>query len=49
MPAQKDPVCGMTITATDPALKTKYQDKEYNFCCKECMAKFKKNPQQFKK
>jgi YHS domain-containing protein len=44
---QKDPVCGMSVDPSQSSYKIDYQQKKYAFCCKDCMDKFKKNPQEF--
>lgn len=39
--------CGMNLgDATDPYVAT-WQGKQYRFCCKECAAKFEKDPVAF--
>jgi Cu+-exporting ATPase len=44
--AIKDPVCGMSV---DPATASKFEYKgtTYHFCCKDCLDKFKANPEKF--
>lgn len=46
---QKDPVCGMEVDASKSTYKTEHHNKQYAFCCQQCMEKFKKNPKQFVK
>ncbi len=31
----------------DPAVTTVYEGKTYGFCCKDCVAKFKKDPEKY--
>lgn len=45
----KDPVCGMDVNSNQSQYKTEHQGKQYAFCCKECLDKFKKKPDQFTK
>lgn len=49
MKNQKDPVCGMAVDPSQSTFKAEHHNKKFTFCCKECMDKFKKNPQQFSK
>ncbi|HEY2810395.1 MAG TPA: YHS domain-containing protein [Rhabdochlamydiaceae bacterium] len=46
---QKDPVCGMNINPSECPYKTEHKNKQYSFCCKECMTAFKNNPDKFSK
>lgn len=46
---EKDPVCGMKVDPKQTSLKTQHNQKEYAFCSKQCLDKFKKNPDQFAK
>lgn len=46
---QKDPVCGMNVDPSKSNFKAKHNEKDYAFCCQQCMEKFKKNPNQFSK
>ena len=39
-----DPVCGMKVDSAHAAAKHSYQDRDYFFCCKICLKRFKKNP-----
>ena len=45
----KDPVCGMNVDPNHAQYKTEQNGKKIAFCSKECMDKYNKNPQQFKK
>lgn len=49
MKKEKDPVCGMSVDPSQTNFKTEHHNKKFAFCCKDCMEKFKKNPQQFSK
>ena len=40
-----DPVCGMTISATDAAASSEYNAKTFYFCTQECKQKFDADPQ----
>ncbi len=40
----KDPVCGMSVTASSPH-HVDYQGKTYYFCAASCLAKFSKDPE----
>ena len=42
----KDPVCGMDVDPSTTAFKTQHNGKEYFFCCKGCLEKFRANPEQ---
>jgi len=45
---QKDPVCGTAVEGQSN-YKTMHHDKQYNFCCQQCMDSFKKNPEKYSK
>ncbi len=45
----KDPVCGMNVDPKTAQFKSKQEGKDVSFCSKECMEKFKKNPNQYHK
>jgi Cu+-exporting ATPase len=42
-----DPVCGMTVNPEKCAGSHKYQDNEYFFCGKGCLAKFSASPDRY--
>jgi P-type Cu+ transporter len=46
---QKDPVCGMSIDPKQSSYKTHHKNKEYAFCCQECLTTFKHNPDKYSK
>ncbi|MFZ5907457.1 MAG: heavy metal translocating P-type ATPase [Nitrospirota bacterium] len=41
----KDPVCGMDVDQDKTGLKYKYEGKQYFFCSRNCLEKFRKNPE----
>src|SRR5574341_893242 len=43
---EKDPVCGMTVSASSP-LKHTYMGNDYYFCNPGCLEKFKKAPEKY--
>ena len=40
----KDPVCGLTVDASNAAASLEHEGKLYHFCCKGCAVKFKADP-----
>ncbi|MGO4209352.1 heavy metal translocating P-type ATPase [Terriglobus sp. 2YAB30_2] len=46
-PAQKDPVCGMMVNPATAPAKAEHQGKTYYFCCPNCAAKFKADPEKY--
>jgi len=42
----RDPVCGMSVSPESP-WRTTYQGREYAFCCRPCLAKFKDEPEKY--
>jgi P-type Cu+ transporter len=46
-PAATDPVCGMTVDATQAAGSTTYQGITYFFCSPGCLERFRANPTAF--
>ncbi len=42
-----DPVCGMSVSASEAAGKHFYRGQTYYFCNAKCVEKFSKNPQQY--
>lgn len=42
-----DSVCGMTVAEPSDDLSHKYQEHTYYFCSRQCLQKFKSNPEQF--
>jgi P-type Cu+ transporter len=46
-PAATDPVCGMTVDATQAAGSTTYQGITYFFCSPGCLERFRANPAAF--
>lgn len=46
---QKDPVCGMDVDLKQASFKTEHHQKQYAFCCQQCMDTFKKDPKKFTK
>ena len=43
-----DPVCGMTVTASDAAMPAEHDGITYYFCCAGCRQKFNENPDAYK-
>ncbi len=43
----KDPVCGMTVEASDAAALSTYKGTTYFFCSKSCKENFEKNPETY--
>lgn len=39
-----DPVCGMSVTSTTPALQRSYMDRTFFFCSRDCLRKFDADP-----
>jgi YHS domain-containing protein len=46
---QKDPVCGMDVDQKSATCKAHHKNKDYCFCCNECMKTFKNNPEKYSK
>lgn len=44
---EKDPVCGMSVNSKDCQHKTQHKNKNYSFCCQECLKTFKDNPEKY--
>src|SRR6185437_9558358 len=44
-----DPVCGMTIDPADAVGHVDYKGQTYYFCADSCLARFRKNPEEFLK
>jgi Cu+-exporting ATPase len=44
----KDPVCGMHVE-DHSSHKATHHNKQYNFCCQQCLDTFKKNPEKYSK
>jgi len=42
----KDPVCNMTVSS-DSEFHSHHEDKDYYFCSKHCLHKFKERPEQY--
>jgi Cu+-exporting ATPase len=42
-----DPVCGMTVTASDAAGSYEYKGTTYYFCAPGCMNSFRKDPEKY--
>jgi len=42
-----DPVCGMTVDPASAAGRFAYQGRDYYFCCRHCLEKFKADPEAF--
>ncbi|MCL5264972.1 MAG: YHS domain-containing protein [Chloroflexi bacterium] len=42
-----DPVCGMTVDASNPGATSEFQGKTYYFCCGECKKEFEKHPERY--
>ncbi len=40
-------VCIVSHEEVDPEITYKYENKTYAFCCKKCLAKFKKDPEKY--
>jgi len=40
-------VCGMTITEESAADSSRYEGKDYLFCCSNCKATFDLHPEQY--
>ncbi len=50
IPANEDPVCGMTVNldeARTKGLTTEYEGRVYGFCGKGCFLEFRDDPEQF--
>ena len=45
--ADKDPVCGMNVDASQAAASVEYEGKLYHFCCRGCAEKFKDYPEKY--
>jgi len=43
----KDPVCGMTVGASQASGQSEFEGENYYFCCAECQRKFEADPAQF--
>jgi xanthine dehydrogenase accessory factor len=43
-----DPVCGMTVAATEANPKSEYQGKEFYFCCTGCQQMFDQHPENYR-
>jgi len=46
-PAEKDPVCGMTVDPAKPATTREHGGKTYFFCSTRCAERFEKEPGRF--
>jgi xanthine dehydrogenase accessory factor len=42
-----DPVCGMTVDIATADYRSRYDGRDYYFCCAGCQLSFDKEPQQF--
>ena len=42
-----DPICKMTVNATETRYLTTYQDETYYFCCLGCLTEFEKEPERY--
>ena len=42
-PKERDPVCGMTVSATAPE-RASFEGRTYFFCCAGCRERFEKEP-----
>lgn len=40
-------ICPVSGQKANAKVTTVYQGKEYAFCCKNCLAKFEKNPEKY--
>ncbi len=40
-------ICPVTGDKIDPKVSTTYKGKEYHFCCRDCVRKFKRNPEKY--
>jgi trehalose synthase len=40
----RDPVCGMAVSAEEPAPETRFADTTYRFCSNSCREQFRHNP-----
>ncbi len=45
--ADVDPVCGMRVDAASAAGATRHGGRTYHFCSEHCLAKFRRNPDEF--
>jgi len=45
--AAKDPVCGMSVDPARAAGQHQHQGRTYYFCSRQCLEKFRANPQQY--
>ncbi len=42
-----DPVCGMTVDPAKPGATVKHEGRTYYFCCQQCVARFKADPEKY--
>lgn len=42
-----DPICGMTVEINGAEFHSKYQSKDYYFCCGGCLHRFEKEPEKY--
>ncbi|MGZ5003158.1 MAG: YHS domain-containing protein, partial [Chthoniobacterales bacterium] len=42
--ALRDPVCGMTLSHSDPSLVERYHGETFSFCSESCRKKFRDDP-----
>lgn len=45
--APVDPVCGMPVASTSPALQRSYMGRTFHFCSQDCMGKFDADPAKY--
>jgi Cu+-exporting ATPase len=45
--AEKDPVCGMTVSPSTAKYTSTYEDRKYYFCAASCLAKFTASPREY--
>ena len=43
----EDPVCGMVVEKSPETLSHEYEGQSYHFCSRDCLVKFKENPEQY--
>jgi Cu+-exporting ATPase len=43
----RDPVCGMTVDATNARFTSSYRGQRYYFCCAHCVDKFHADPEKY--
>ena len=44
----RDPVCGMSLSATETPITANYQQRLYSFCSTDCRSRFLANPERYR-